>query len=224
MEIERNLLDELLMSSDWEGGDAVDMPAQTHPHSEDSVIEFGVPSQNNSENCHDDVNARGGVVDFTICGDALDGRIWVCGFPVQLDVADAEVLVIGHVLTLLKRFVCDKVTTGIVLEGSQCSHTADYDCLRWYNARYLGKTRNMDLLCLVCKYPFPCHLVDSDDEEKEEETGCNDDNSFEYEGPLEIDEGGAGGNDDSNSVDVYHPSDFNSEADNSDAIYDHSED
>eukprot|EP00644_Phytophthora_capsici_P007312 jgi/Phyca11/16584/fgenesh1_pg.PHYCAscaffold_21_\ len=43
------------------------------------------------------------------------------------------------------KFVSKMVITGVVLEGPQCSHTVDYECLVAYNAQYLRTIRSRDL-------------------------------------------------------------------------------
>ncbi|KAG1706457.1 hypothetical protein DVH05_001606 [Phytophthora capsici] len=263
MDLERNHLDELLLSdADEDHDENVEIedtqapPLVEPPEPNEVQFEVDDVAEENSEGPRDEEeipgqNAREGVTDCSICGDALDGRLWVCDrftcrqpyhrecvkptlihdprcsncrFPVNLEVEDDEVLVVRHVPAPPKCVVCNDVITGIVLEGTQCSHTLDYNCLRSYNARFFNKTRSADFLCPVCRYPFPCQFVDQEDAD-EEEVRLHDDNAFEYEGPPDVEEARRQlpeevGSDSSDSADEYHASDFNSASDDSDTDYD----
>ncbi|KAG2874419.1 hypothetical protein PC114_g25292 [Phytophthora cactorum] len=102
------------------------------------------------------VQGREGVKDCSICLSRLEGQLWVCSRdtcrqpyhrecimqavaidprcgncrePISLDVDDDEVLIVGHVAAPPKCNICDRVITGIVLKGPQCSHNVHPNCL-----------------------------------------------------------------------------------------------
>ncbi|ETI33408.1 hypothetical protein F443_19914, partial [Phytophthora nicotianae P1569] len=177
---------------------------------------------------------RDGVTDCVICLDPLDGETWVCDqdscrqpyhrecikrtIPidprcsncrayVHLEVDDDEVMIVKNVAAPPKCVVCLKIITGVVLEGPQCSHTVDYECLVTYNAQYLRNIRSRDLQCPACSQPFPVpdELTFSDEENDE----GSEENAFEYEEPDGESESEDTQDDGDNSVDEYHASDFN---------------
>ncbi|KAI9982682.1 hypothetical protein PInf_008668 [Phytophthora infestans] len=136
----------------------------------------------------------------------------------QARLRGATVLLIASYAWILSMHACRHVAapptviTGVVLEGPQCSHTADYECLVAYNAQYLRNIRARDLQCPACSQPFPVpgELSFSDEENDE----GSEDNAFEYEKPDEESEESEGAQDDGgNSVDEYHASVFSSSSD-----------
>ncbi|EGZ18817.1 hypothetical protein PHYSODRAFT_301321 [Phytophthora sojae] len=171
------------------------------------------------------VQPRDGVTDCLICicplrgqdtGVKHDPRCANCRAAVQIDVDEDEVVVVKHVPAPPTCFVCNNAITGIVLEGSQCDHKLDYECLISYNRTYLGLTRHRDLLCPECKFPFPVNLFDSDSEGDDHQP----DQAFEYDGSYESEESASDAVErTASSSEEYHPSDFNSELDDSDDDY-----
>ncbi|GMG17032.1 unnamed protein product [Phytophthora fragariaefolia] len=148
-----------------------------------------------------------------------DPRCGNCRDTINLDVDEDEAVVVGHVSAPPTCLICKGVIQGIVLEGPQCDHKMDCDCLRAYNEQYLGQTRQQDFLCPACQYPFPVDLLDDDDDEDTTNDDHNHDNGFEYEEPHSMDANPSATGSGSNSADEYHPSDFNSESDDSDDDY-----
>ncbi|KAG3134541.1 hypothetical protein PC128_g26200 [Phytophthora cactorum] len=115
---------------------------------------------------------------------AIDPRCGNCREPISLDVDDDEVLIVGHVAAPPKCNICDRVITGIVLEGPQCSHNVHPNCLVQYN--------------------------EHDDDNN---SAINDDNAFDYEEPERASPTRNVAASDDNSADEYHPSNFKSPSD-----------
>ncbi|KAI9982498.1 hypothetical protein PInf_008454 [Phytophthora infestans] len=182
---------------------------------------------------------RDGVSDCVKCLDPLDGETWLrdqdscrqpyhhecikrtipvdprcsnCRAYVHLEVEDDEVIIVRHVAAPPTCVVCLRDITGVVLEGPQCSHTVDYECLVAYNAQYLRNFRARDLQCPACSQPFqvPGELSFRDEENDE----GSEDNAFEYEEPdEELEESEVTQDDGDNSVVEYHASDWSSSSD-----------
>ncbi|KAI9992181.1 hypothetical protein PInf_017566 [Phytophthora infestans] len=70
----------------------------------------------------------------------------------QARLRGATVLPIASCACILS-MVMHGVITDVVLEGPQCSHTVDYECLVAYNAQYLRNIRARDLQCPACSQP-----------------------------------------------------------------------
>ncbi|EGZ21032.1 hypothetical protein PHYSODRAFT_298940 [Phytophthora sojae] len=201
--------------------------------------------QDRVEDAAENVQWRDGVTDCNICLFPLDSKIWVCEretcrqpyhrecvkeqiaidarcsnrrAPIHLDVEDDEVLVVRHVDAPPTCTVYKRVVTGTMLEGPQCSHIFDYDCLVQYNAQFLGNLRSRDLKCLVCNHPFPIpsEFVSDESDAEDAQAGYrgNGDNAFDYtEDQESSQEEMTGGVTNDENVVEYHQSDFDSSSD-----------
>ncbi|GMF43795.1 unnamed protein product [Phytophthora fragariaefolia] len=194
----------------------LDAPAIFTLDADGSILD--VDHESNEERVEDEADClgpRNGANDCRICLRSCGN----CRDTINLDVEEDEAVVVGHVPAPPTCLICKRIIQGIVLEGPQCDHKMDYDCLRAYNEQYLGQTRHQDFLCPACQYPFPVDLLDDDDDEDTTNDDHNHDNAFECEEPHSVDANPSATGSDSNSADEYHPSDFNSESDDSDDDY-----
>ncbi|KAG3121360.1 hypothetical protein PI124_g2339 [Phytophthora idaei] len=191
------------------GGEEDQADADVQDKAEEGVQED--PDGDVQDGAEEAVQGREGVRDCSICLSRLEGQLWVCSRdtcrqpyhgecimqavaidprcgncrePISLDVDDDEVLVVGHVTAPPKCNICDRVITGIVLEGPQCSHTVHPNCVVQYNER--------------------------DDDNN---SAINDDNAFDYEEPERASPTRNVAASDDNSADEYHPCDFKSPSD-----------
>jgi hypothetical protein len=64
------------------------------------------------------------------------------------------------------------------LEGSQCSHTFDYDSLVLFNSEVLQITATSNFACPTCQYSFP---VGDGEEDARDGMDESDDHAYEYE-------------------------------------------
>ncbi|KAF4141393.1 hypothetical protein GN958_ATG09364 [Phytophthora infestans] len=166
-----DLLDQLLLTGDGELSDIVAVP---------NVLELEHKDNDDHRESQGKATGRDGVTDCVMCLYPLDGDAWVCDqdscrqpyhhecikrtFPVDprccncrvyvyLEVEDDDVIIAKHVAAPPTCVVCLRVITDVVLEGPQCSHTVDYECLVAYNAQYLRNIRARDLQCPACSQP-----------------------------------------------------------------------
>jgi hypothetical protein len=107
-----------------------------------------------------------------------DTRCPNCRREMEFNVSDDEVLVVGHIPPPPTCQQCHQVIRGIVLEGSQCSHTFDYDCLVLFNAEVLQITATSNFACPACRYPFP---VGDGEEDAHDGMGVSGDHAYEYD-------------------------------------------
>ncbi|OWZ12935.1 hypothetical protein PHMEG_00013821 [Phytophthora megakarya] len=178
---------------------------------------------------------RDGVTDCLICMCELDEPVWVCTdgtcrqpyhrecaknsiehdprsancrTAMEIQLEDDEAMVVQPVAAPRKCIICNEVITGIVLEGTQCSHTVDFECLAAYNYQFLRITRMQDFQCPLCRHPFPPPPHSQRDD------------GAVVQGPMSREEAGSDGDSkDNNSGDDYHGSDFVSSSE-SDEDYD----